>query len=269
MSVRERIRELEMKDKKTRVEPLLNDYKYENLNKILREAYKHPELSWIDVLFNELREKISKFNVNKLTLDPKKLGCDQIINLYFPKVNFEVEDLNGFGDESIQGGIWDENKEIPVCQITKDFLKNFRKNSSLDFNDCKNAFRSFIAHELSHESQNKVVNEETGDRVFDVTPYYEGKDNQKYMMQPCEFDAHSREVAQALLDIGLEKKEAIIKLQVPSELKRIQDQLRDRNLKAHIILGEFMRRKKDRNTWQKFIRKIYDYYYDDLNEETY
>lgn len=233
----------------------------ETLQQILQEAYNHPNLNWIEKKFKDLTNEVKNDTEKDLEFTQKEYDTLNAFGVYC-KIKVYQED-SGLGSESIQGGYWDEYDKCPVVEVTNDFLKNFLPENikNGNFLDCKNAFKSLIVHEETHKDQNKEIDDDV--YAFDFVEYYDGDDLQKHIMQNTEFDAYSRSIAQSLLNYGLSKKDALIALQNPEKIQQILNSFERHDKKAFVNLSSFVKRKRDYKMWNKFLRHIYDYYYND------
>jgi hypothetical protein len=254
---------------------------------ILREKYKHPDLSKIDRFINGIVNLakgwdymyLGEFQATKedkdLAKEAKKalwrhghnFNCNLTVKSEYSYEDYQVfQDLKYYSPSVFLGiasadydGHYNIVLDTNVLGVIKFNEKLFRNN-----------MRDILTHEHTHSEQggapqkivNKLYKEPPDDKLEWENPEEYNKQMYDYATQYWESDAFIRGTTQHLLDMGYSKEDILEKLQNREETRKLAKELAqefenttDKNM-LELYLDYSI---EDRFDWRKVLKQVYKY----------
>jgi hypothetical protein len=244
----------------------------------LREAYRKPELQFLDDIFQQLYKKYKNSKNLELIIEDtsgnEKLTQDyEDILLMFAKYNIllianndKIKKINSnddLGYNTFLNCKFDSKREYILFEVRNSFLKNFQKGNERFLRDLLFEFKDSYAHENTHEQQNKAP-PGVIQRSYKQpqTSKMEDDENDAYYNQMSEASAYARGVAASLEGL-FNYKELLEKF---TTRKGIEELLKVVNTKASFEIYSAFSRYYDKKeqypeVWKFFLWQVYVFFH--------
>jgi hypothetical protein len=201
----------------------------------LLEAYRRPDLSWIENFVDEIYKNPD---------DMRDIGKKYKTKL----LSSDIIDDN----HQILSASYSKIKDIYEITLTENAISDLEEGRSRNKDELKTELYEFLVHEETHRQQNQL--NQYKQKYTDLPINATSEDADKHVSQKVEIDANGRGIAyEALKKIPHNSKDELIK-KIITENKIDLDILSD---KSKALLLAY--RRIGGKVWRKFIRRLYDF----------